>query len=141
MKKLTQSQLEAINHVWKSFDKYQENNQEIISLENTWTEEDGNEVNPSDFGLTKKECDFLLNVVKPSQSDYTISSLSSDSNLTKSEGGLISSLEKKGFIFDSAPMKEENPTYKVWCMTKKACDAIGTPTHPDFEFCGWEFAK
>ena len=40
MKKLTQSQLEAINHVWKSFDKYQENNQEVISLENTWVEDD-----------------------------------------------------------------------------------------------------
>jgi hypothetical protein len=38
--KLTQSQLEAINHVWKSFDKYQENNQEVISLENTWVEDD-----------------------------------------------------------------------------------------------------
>lgn len=37
---LTQSQLEAINHVWKSFDKYQENNQEVISLENTWVEDD-----------------------------------------------------------------------------------------------------
>lgn len=38
--KLTQSQLEAINHVWKSFDKYKENNQEVISLENTWVEDD-----------------------------------------------------------------------------------------------------
>jgi hypothetical protein len=38
--KLTQSQLEAINHVWKSFEKYKENNQEVISLENTWVEDD-----------------------------------------------------------------------------------------------------
>jgi len=49
--KLTQSQLEAINHVWKSFDKYQENNQEVISLENTWVED--NEV--AELEVSEKE--------------------------------------------------------------------------------------
>ena len=139
MEKLTQSQLEAINSVWKSFDKYQENNQEVISLENTWVEEEENQVDPSEFGLTQKEYNFLLYVVKPAQLDYGFSKITTDSNLTKSEGGLISSLEKKGFVFDSETAEEEYSNYKIWCMTKKACETVGYPS--EIEFCNWEFAK
>ena len=83
--------------------------------------------------LTNKEIKVLemikLDQNEPGHSDF----LSYDAK-TKSVAGVVSSLEKKGMIYNSYSdwtkedfeAVDEKP-FKMWCLTPKAADIVGTP--------------
>ena len=82
--------------------------------------------------LTKKESNFSINVVYPSQIDISYSDLQTGNNIKdRVQSGLISSLQKKGLIKnimpqDSFKLTGETP-YKMWAVTKRCSDIFGEP--------------
>ncbi len=87
--------------------------------------------------LTNKEIKVLemikLDQNEPGHSDF----LSYDAK-TKSVAGVVSSLEKKGMIYNSydnwtkEDFKEiDEKPFKMWCLTDSATHIVGTPD-------GWE---
>ena len=88
--------------------------------------------------LTEKELDLLLQI-KEAQNEEGHSDFTSEDYLSKSIGGILSSLEKKGFIYNSYEMSAKelreldlSANFKMWCFTHKAVFMVGRPN-------GWSY--
>ena len=75
--------------------------------------------------LTTKELE-VLQTVKKYQNDNGHSDFISTDAKTKSVAGVISSLEKKGMVYDA--YANDNVKYKMWCLTWDATEIVGVPS-------------
>lgn len=83
--------------------------------------------------LTIKELS-VLKLIKEEQNERGHSDFLSYDAKTKSVGGVVSSLEKKGMLYNSYDnwTKEDfkaidEKPFKMWCMTEEAADVVGKP--------------
>lgn len=83
--------------------------------------------------LTKLELE-VLETVKSYQNEEGHSDFLSTQARTKSVAGVLSSLQKKGFIYDSYDYytkddwaEKEMKKFKMWCFTTKAAELVGKP--------------
>tara|TARA_R110000744_G_C19173127_1_gene541825 strand:+ start:420 stop:692 length:273 start_codon:yes stop_codon:yes gene_type:complete len=83
--------------------------------------------------VTAKEL-RVLKLVKEDQNEQGHSDFLSSDSKSKSVAGVISSLEKKGLLYNSYENwtrqdfkdMDEKP-FKMWCMTDDSCKIVGTP--------------
>jgi hypothetical protein len=85
--------------------------------------------------LTQKELD-LLKEIKEYQNEQGHSDFLSTDAASRKNAGIISSLEKKGMIFNSYEdyTKEDwkdigEKPYKMWCLTTEAANIVGKPKY------------
>lgn len=85
--------------------------------------------------LTQKELD-LLKEIKEYQNEQGHSDFLSTDARSRKNAGIISSLEKKGMIFNSyeSYTKEDfknigEKPFKMWCLTTEATNIVGKPIH------------
>ena len=83
--------------------------------------------------LTKKEL-TILELIKEKQNEQGHSDFLSHDAKSKSVGSVVSSLEKKGMVYNSyldctkKDFKDmDSKPFKMWCLTDKGCEIIGTP--------------
>ena len=83
--------------------------------------------------LTKKEL-TVLELIKEEQNEKGHSDFLSHDAKSKSVAGVVSSLEKKGMVYNSySDMTKEDfanegtKPFKMWCLTDEGCEIIGTP--------------
>jgi len=74
--------------------------------------------------LTEKER-IVLMFIKGEQNELGHSEFTSDYIKTKSVAGVVSSLEKKGMIYDSYANYEDN--LKMWCLSDEGAEKVGIP--------------
>jgi len=80
----------------------------------------------------------VLTFIRNEQNERGHSDFTSDMVGTKSIAGVVSSLEKKGMIYDAyADFSKEDfqgmtisgKRFKMWCMTEEAAEQVGTPKY------------
>jgi len=83
--------------------------------------------------LTKLELE-VLELIKTNQNEEGHSDFLSTDALTKKVGGVVSSLEKKGMIYNSySHMAKQDfkdigeKPFKMWCLTRIAIQFVGLP--------------
>jgi len=83
--------------------------------------------------LTKKEL-TVLELIKKEQNEQGHSDFLSSDAKSKSVGGVVASLEKKGMVYNSYSdwTKEDfkdigQKPFKMWCLTEKAINTVGKP--------------
>lgn len=88
--------------------------------------------------ITKKEL-AVLQLIKEEQNEQGHSDFLSYDAKSKSVGGVVASLEKKGLVYNSYAnwTKEDfkdigEKPFKMWCMTDEAIKFVGRPK-------GWEY--
>ena len=78
--------------------------------------------------VTAKEL-RMLRTIKEHQSEDGYSELESTDVHTKSNAGVVSSLSKKGLIYDSYALEDftNKKSFKMWCLTGKGIEIVGKP--------------
>jgi hypothetical protein len=83
--------------------------------------------------LTVKELE-VLNLIKECQNEPGHSEFLSEDVETKSIAGVVSSLQKKGMIYNAYDNWSRQDMYdmngklfQMWCLTYAATDVVGTP--------------
>ncbi len=80
--------------------------------------------NSHNITLTEKETKLLV-IIRDSQNEYGHSDFLNDDCQTKSRAGIVSSLLKKGLIFDS--YENIDPTTQMYVLKLKAVEIVGVP--------------
>ena len=87
----------------------------------------------------------LLLQIKEEQNEEGHSNFTSENELSKSKGGILSSLEKKGYIYNSYNMSAKElreydlpANFKMWCFTHKAVFMVGRPNGWSYLDCGYK---
>ncbi len=83
--------------------------------------------------ITKKEL-TVLQLIKEKQNEQGHSDFLSSDAKSKSVGGVVASLERKGLVYNSYAYftkedfenMDEKP-FKMWCITEDGVDFVGTP--------------
>ncbi len=76
--------------------------------------------------LTVKELE-LLNEIKFDQNEEGHSDFTNEDVITKSRAGVLANLIKKDLIYNSYENFTDEDGIKMWCLTYKGADIVGTP--------------